>query len=156
MKRQLTLAFFLFAFFSFICVMIYSCYLQIFQGGMIRPVISYEKQIINLGNIPTNENIPCDFMLKNTGNCSLKIKAVIPGCGGCLEILSFPKILKRNESGLIKVLLLTEQLNGDVEKVLVVNSNDPSKPAFPLYIRAKVNKNNLQSNSLDLHEVLQE
>ncbi|MDR1385129.1 MAG: DUF1573 domain-containing protein [Planctomycetaceae bacterium] len=117
----------------------YACF---FGPGFWRPTLSCENSIYDYGDIEKTDHLvlnSVNFMIQNTGNRSLSVIKVTPGCGGCVEVLNFPHhpIPPHSES-LITVRLLPSNLSGSVDKSILVKSDDPLRPVFLLHLKANI------------------
>lgn len=118
-------------------------YYFLWSPGFWAPRLVVAEKIHDLGSVPADDHVPCKFAIRNAGSGPLTITEVKPGCGGCVEILSYPtRPLDPGQQGNIEVALLTKKLSGRVQKQLAVRSNDPRRPTMVLTIQAHVKSTN--------------
>ena len=112
-----------------------------FGEGCFRPVLVTERRILDLGDVLPNALSETEFSITNGGWRSLQIKNVRAGCAGCVKILSFPKEpIRRNETTQVRIALDTKSLTGKVRKSIIITSNDPARPVYPMLIDAVVER----------------
>lgn len=114
-------------------------YYHCFGSGFFRPIVYVEPKIVQLGTVSCDTE--CEFIITNKGYRPLSVFKVYPGCSGCLEAVDYPKEpLRRNQSGIIRIKLLTESLQGTIRKSIVIRTNDPSNQAVGLLVDAVIEK----------------
>lgn len=125
-------------------VVLIGCY-HLFGKGGFRPILMTKEKIVHLGEVPANSLVESKVTVTNIGVRPLKILEVRSGCSGCTKIISFPADpIYRNETVTVCFALNTESLSGKVRKSMVLISNDPIHPAYPILIDAIVKIENEQ------------
>jgi hypothetical protein len=133
------------AFCVFILSLLFTVGKVCFPHGLFHPTITSDQVTVTMGKIENDTPIPCSFQVKNVGYVPLEIFDVAPICGsiGFIQVTAFPnKKLDPNETGTIDVLFLPANLKGKVQKAIVVRTNDPYSPNFPMSLTASVEINN--------------
>ena len=99
------------------------------------PVISFQEESYNFGEI-TPEEIPTHiFKFKNTGDEALIIKGIKVTCESCVDaLLISTKIIEPGETGEIKVTINSLDIKGRFSKRIYVNSNDPNNPQIAIKV----------------------
>lgn len=103
------------------------------------PVIKFDAESFDFGQIYEGEIATHVYKFKNTGNEDLYIKEVIPSCG-CTAVLVSSKVIPPNGKGEIKANFQSSGFNGNVKKSIVVTSNDPAHPQTELKLSGFVRK----------------
>jgi hypothetical protein len=135
-----------FVFFAFTFFALTACRAIAFWGEKVsysiwKPKIVCENAIHNFGSI-TNSSPSYEFVILNKGSRNLLIHNVVAGCGACVEVESFTKTpISPNNSGSIKLKLLTNLLAGKVSKDVLVRTNDPKNSNFILTLEADIAEN---------------
>jgi len=86
------------------------------------PVIVFERDIFDFGQIKQGEIVQHDFKLKNTGKSPLIISNATATCGCTVPEVPKEPILPGKE-GVIKVVFNSEGKEGMQDKVVTVTSN---------------------------------
>ena len=121
-----------------------------FGPGLWPPVIACEAPVHDLGSLSSDQSFSCEFTIRNTGSRPLLIEKVKPGCGGCIRVDSFPtEPISRGNEGVVLVSLLTEELQGAVEKKVAVFSNDAKSGPLILTLRADIRQASAVSTVAD-------
>ena len=99
-----------------------------------------QKEILDLGTVSTDQPVEVEFSITNGGFRSLRIEMIRSDCTGCVDVLSFPQEpISRNETAVVRLSLKTESLSpGKMRKSLMITSNDPLRPFYPVMIDAVV------------------
>jgi len=86
------------------------------------PKLEFEQTHHNFGQLIQGEKVSFTYKFKNTGNATLVISAVIPGCN--CTVAQFTKTpVAPNESGSVSVNFNTETKKGLVNSTIVVQAN---------------------------------
>lgn len=101
------------------------------------PVINFDGQIFNFGQIKHGESVSHDFTFANNGKSDLIIRRVKSGCG-CTAIEPQKTLLKPGELSSIKAVFNSRGFFGRQTKSIVVISNDPANPNIVLRISGEV------------------
>jgi hypothetical protein len=103
-----------------------------------KPIITFEKEVIDYGKISSKDDARRVFKFKNTGNSPLIIYKVKGSCG-CV-VLNFPKKpILPGESGEIEIVYNVLK-KGKISRTVTVTSN-ASEPIKVLKIKGRVLKN---------------
>jgi hypothetical protein len=101
------------------------------------PVITFEKEEHDFGDIGADTYNKCVFKFENTGDSLLAIKDIHAPCG-----CTVPRISKNDyapgETGQIEVTYHASGGAGAVLKTADVPSNDPKRPTVRLTLKAKI------------------
>ena len=92
------------------------------------PVLSFNTDKIEMGDVPQGPQVLGEFNFKNTGQNVLEIKSVQPSCGCTSIVADEKKMFQPDESGKIKFTFNTEGRTGKLDKTITVESNDPKNP----------------------------
>ena len=105
------------------------------MGG--PPSIRFEKTFHDFGEIKSDQKVEFDWVFRNEGGAPLQILGTRTSCG-CTLTLVENDVIPPGGTGSIRMTFDPAGQNGSVRKNLSVNSNDPSRPAVRLTMRAKV------------------
>jgi hypothetical protein len=87
------------------------------------------------GAVKAGTPLKHSFMIKNTGDATLTITSVAPGCG--CTAADFDKTIEPGKEGKITLEIKnTEHYKGEVSKNATVTTNDPERQSFQLILRA--------------------
>jgi hypothetical protein len=104
------------------------------------PVITFEKDFHDFGNLRSGEKVSYFFKFKNTGKSLLIISKVSTSCG--CTISDYPKQpIKSGESGTVQVSFDSEGRHGIQNKSITVLSNTQPSTTV-LHIKANVVESN--------------
>ncbi|MCK9616330.1 MAG: DUF1573 domain-containing protein [Lentimicrobiaceae bacterium] len=100
------------------------------------PVIAFEKEEHDFGNVIQGEKVSFSFKFKNTGNADLVISSVSTSCG--CTVPQYPKqSIKPNEENYITVLFDSQGKKGFQNKsITIVANTQPSTKV--LHIEAQI------------------
>jgi hypothetical protein len=101
------------------------------------PRIAVDPPEHNFGKALQNTTLTKEFSVKNFGTEDLVITNVATTCGCTVAQLS-TKTLKPGASTPLIVTLETRSNNGPVEKLVTIESNDPSKKMYDLKLKVEV------------------
>lgn len=114
-------------------------YYRYFDPSLRHPLIVCQNPDHHFGKLAGGKSVPYEFVVRNDGSGPLEISDVRPSCGGCLKIIKFPKEpIAPGEAAVIQVALLTDHLNGLVQRTAAVFSNDLKHRALLLKLHAFV------------------
>jgi hypothetical protein len=90
--------------------------------------ISIDEDFVDLGTIKHGEVIAYTFNFKNTGNKSLLVLNIIPGCG-CTSTKLSKKVLKPSEEAFLEVVFDSKGWYGSQFKsvTIVTNATTPKR-----------------------------
>lgn len=84
--------------------------------------IEFEEDFVDLGTIKHGEVLSYTFKFKNTGNNSLLIMNIVPGCG-CTSTKLSKKVLKPSEEASLEVVFDSKGWHGSQFKSVTIVSN---------------------------------
>ena len=102
-----------------------------------QPHIFCEEPTFDFGSRDTSETVDHTFVLKNTGTADLEIRRVQPACG-CTTAELEKKLVLPGESSRISAKLSLAGRTGELQKPILIESNDPTNPAFQLVMKGVV------------------
>ncbi|HVV02175.1 MAG TPA: DUF1573 domain-containing protein [Verrucomicrobiae bacterium] len=98
------------------------------------PRIQFDAPIYEFGRMRSGEPVKHTFIFTNTGDATLEIKNVHPGCG-CTAAGEWTHSVEPGNTGTIPIQVNTANFNGQVAKTVTVQSNDPRQPSMVLQIK---------------------
>ena len=101
------------------------------------PTLTIEQETITFAECESGTQIPAEFIFTNTGGADLVIQEIRATCD-CTEAKAEPKTVKPGESGKILVTLDTAYRTGDLDKEIILKTNDPAHPETTLHLVGKV------------------
>jgi hypothetical protein len=102
-----------------------------------QPRIFCEEPTFDFGSRDSSETVDHTFVLKNTGTADLEIKRVQPACG-CTTAELEKKIVPPGEVSRISGKLSLAGRIGELQKPILIESNDPQNPALQLVMKGIV------------------
>jgi hypothetical protein len=99
-----------------------------------QPRIFCEEPTFDFGSRDASETVDHTFVLKNTGTADLEIKRVQPACG-CTTAELEKKVVPPGESSRISAQLSLAGRGGELQKPILIESNDPTNPALQLVMK---------------------
>jgi len=97
------------------------------------PRIVFDQETIDLGAAQPGEVLEFTYAFRNEGSGALRLLELQPSCG-CM-VPSADRLVAPGEGGSIRVRIATDKLLGQVEKGLLVRTNDPEQ--FQIRLTAK-------------------
>ncbi|HOP06135.1 MAG TPA: DUF1573 domain-containing protein [candidate division Zixibacteria bacterium] len=91
------------------------------------PVLSVSEQDFNFGQAPQNAKISHIFWLRNTGDDTLRIINVKPGCG-CTQAPLDKKLISPGDSACLEIIFSTKSYKGRVVKSPTIMTNEGGQP----------------------------
>jgi hypothetical protein len=104
---------------------------------MADPKIDCSEAVFDFGSRDASEVVSHTFELKNTGTSDLVIKAVRPACG-CTTAQLDKSVIPPGESSKLGAQLSLAGRSGEVQKPILIESNDPANPALQLTFKGVV------------------
>jgi hypothetical protein len=101
------------------------------------PVVSYDMDTFDFGDIKPNSKNEHIFNLKNTGKKDLVIRDVKSSCG-CTAVTPSKNIVPSGESVPLKVVFDSTGKSGRQNKTITVITNDPKNPTSILRISSNI------------------
>lgn len=92
------------------------------DGRELHANIEFEEDFVDLGSIKHGEVLSYTFKFKNTGNNSLLIMNIVPGCG-CTSTKLSKKVLKPSEEATLEVVFDSRGWHGSQFKSVTIVSN---------------------------------
>ena len=99
--------------------------------------IQFDHEKIDLGKVEAAAEVPCSFVIKNSGTMPLNVTEAKSECG-CTATNFKGALLKPGASVKLDVLVDTTMKQGPVTKDMVVYSDDPERPISRLFITMDV------------------
>lgn len=101
------------------------------------PVVSYDTESFDFGDIKPNSKVEHTFNLKNAGKRDLLIRDVKSSCG-CTAVSPSKNMIASNESVPLKVVFDATGKSGRQNKTITVITNDPKNPTTVLRISCNI------------------
>ena len=101
------------------------------------PIIQIDNPVHDFGKIGPSSKNSCKFDFKNVGDGKLIIKKIHSDCGCIIGKLKKKEYLP-DESGTITSSYRASTVEGDVEKHIYIQSNDPKNPGLELTLKAEI------------------
>ena len=101
------------------------------------PVVTFNEETHDFGDIKEGDQVECVFTLKNTGKRDLIIRNVKTSCG-CTAVTPEKNVVGSNESVPLKVVFNSRGKRGRQNKAITVITNDPKNPTTILRISSNV------------------
>ena len=102
-----------------------------------QPRIFCEEPTFDFGSRDASETVDHTFVLKNTGTADLEIRRVQPACG-CTTAELEKKIVPPGESSRISAKLSLAGRSGELQKPILIESNDPANPSLQLVMKGVI------------------
>jgi hypothetical protein len=109
----------------------------LFQITFTQPKLSLDKPSVDLGTMYSGAREMGKFAMKNIGNDTLRIFSVQPQCG-CTTVKQPKVLLLPGESDIVELEFNSSGYHGKVEKIVSINTNDPSSPFVTVKLSAEV------------------
>jgi hypothetical protein len=93
----------------------------------LKPKIRFSEDHWYFGHLSTGVVVHHDFWIYNSGNDTLRISKVTPGCGCTTAPLS-KQAIAPDDSAQLSVIFDTKNMLGKMIKDVAIKSNDPDKP----------------------------
>lgn len=101
------------------------------------PVVTFDAQSFDFGDIKQNEKVDHTFNLKNDGKSDLIIRNLKTSCG-CTAVSPSKNVVPAGETVPIQVTFDTRGKSGRQNKTITVITNDPKNPTTILRISSNV------------------
>jgi hypothetical protein len=101
------------------------------------PRATFSEISFNFGKVAPTDKPQHDFILTNTGNATLEITDVRPGCG-CTTAGTWDKKIEPGKTGKIPLAFNPANFSGTVSKGATVTCNDPTHNSVYLQFQATV------------------
>jgi hypothetical protein len=96
--------------------------------------IKFEREVIDFGRVEGGTNVDVVFKFKNTGRETIEIKLVRPTCG-CTAPGDWDQSVEPGKTGKIPVTYNTEIFEGEVAKIIYVDTNVPGRESITLVVQ---------------------
>lgn len=103
----------------------------------IGPRIEFAELNYEFGKVDSGEVVKHDFVFTNTGDQTLEIKDVRPGCG-CTTAGNWDKQVEPGKTGKIPIQFNSGGYSGVVHKPVTVLCNDPTKQSLSLGLQGTI------------------
>lgn len=100
------------------------------------PRIVFEQELVDLGDTPPGKVLEVTYGFRNEGSERLNLVELQPSCGCMLS--SADRFVDPGESGSIRVRIDTANMRGQVEKGLLVRTNDPDRFQTRLAVKFRI------------------
>ena len=100
------------------------------------PKIVFDSEVHEFEEVESGTEIPAEFVFRNEGDEPIEITDLKVTCD-CTEARVEPKRLGPGEKGSIFVALDTAYRVGDLDKEVIVRTNDPNRGEITLHIKGK-------------------
>lgn len=107
------------------------------QSENLYPTLQLSAEKWDFGVIREGDIVERDFIIKNKGRGSLFILEIIASCD-CTTVTVADEEVSAGEKTSFKVTFDSKGLNGIVQRMIVIRSNDPDQPIKRLIITGKV------------------
>ncbi len=101
------------------------------------PVVSFNAESYDFGDIKQGETVEYTFQMKNTGKRDLIIRNVKTSCG-CTAVTPEKKVIGANETVPLKVVFNSTGKRGKQNKAITIITNDPKNPTSILRVSSNV------------------
>jgi hypothetical protein len=101
------------------------------------PKIVFATNNYNFGKVESGEPVKYEYIFTNTGNATLEVSSVKPGCG-CTTAGTWDKLVEPGKTGKIPVQFNSGGYGGAVGKSITVTCNDPANPTVMLQLSGTV------------------
>ena len=100
------------------------------------PKIVFDSEVHAFAEVESGTQIPAEFVIRNTGDEPLEITDLKVTCD-CTEVSAEPETIPPGGEGTIFVVLDTSYRVGELDKEVIVHTNDPERPKITLHIKGK-------------------
>ena len=104
----------------------------------IGPRMTFETNNYNFGRVCTGTQVHHTYIVTNTGDQTLVISSVAPGCHCTSAGVVLPMKIEPGQTGQIPIKFDSGGLHGDVTRVVTVTSNGKPLPIQTLYLHGNV------------------
>jgi hypothetical protein len=107
------------------------------SNSPIGPRIAVEPVSFDFGAALQNKTLTKEFVIKNFGSTDLMIESVSTTCGCTVGRLE-TRTLKPGMAVPLRVSLETRSYSGELQRAVLIRSNDPSKGLLEVRVQAQV------------------
>ena len=101
------------------------------------PAVQVKEPVFNFGTISEGKKVDHVFQLTNEGDSPVTILQVTSSCG-CTAATISSKTIQPNGTGEIKSTFNSTNFNGNINKTISVQTNDPKTPTVTLTMKGTV------------------
>ncbi len=101
------------------------------------PRIQFADRVHDFGRMRSGEVVRHDFVYTNTGNATLVLSDVRPGCG-CTTAGTWDREIAPGGTGRIPIQFNGGSFSGNISKTVTVTCNDPANPTVMLQLKANI------------------
>ena len=101
------------------------------------PRIHFSETVFDFGKAKPADTLRHDFIFTNTGNATLEVTGVQPGCG-CTTAGAWDRQIEPGKTGKIPIQLNPSSFSGSIAKLVTVTCNDPVQATYQLQVRAAI------------------
>lgn len=121
--------------------LVVACFLQASQAVETAPPpaakAAFASTLFDFGKIISGEVVKHSFVFTNTGGQNLQINGVSSTCG-CAVINTWSRQVEPGQTGTIPIEIHSQNLDGQVDKEIDVQCNDPAQPMIRLKVKGTV------------------
>lgn len=99
--------------------------------------IQFAETEFNFGRVQSGEVAKHEFVFTNTGDATLELASVVPGCG-CTTAGKWDRRVEPGKTGVVPLQFNSANFGGDISKQATVSCNDPSQPRVVLHLKGNV------------------
>ena len=97
------------------------------------PILQFDSEHLDLGRIKQGQTPHGHFTLRNIGDQTLEIREIKPSCG-CTAIMAESKSIPPGQESKLQVSVDTTGKEAEIEKTILVVSNDSMRPRVTLTV----------------------
>ena len=101
------------------------------------PKIEFVESALDVGQITAGTVVNHDYVFTNTGTVPLVITGVEPSCG-CTSIGTWSASVEPGQTGTIPIQFDSTGFKGEINKWIIVASNDPDQPNAMLTLKGMI------------------
>jgi hypothetical protein len=101
------------------------------------PLIRFDQRTVDFGRIPQHVSRAQNFVIRNDGTAALRLLKVTPDCG-CTLAEPADTVIAPGASTTLRVVFSSGNYEGDLRKVVILETNDPAEPRIDLLLLVHV------------------
>jgi hypothetical protein len=102
-----------------------------------QPLVFVEELVYDFGKVVLEDRLEHEFLFRNNSNGLVRVTSVVPACGSCVEVMSFPSIpIKPQGYGTVRLRLVTSGQKGEIAKDVILKSDHPRMRYLILTLKA--------------------
>jgi hypothetical protein len=106
-------------------------------SGGVGPKIQFAEPVYDFGRIKAGDVIKYSYIFTNTGDQTLEITGVQPGCG-CTTACEWSHTVAPGQTGQVPIQFNSHNFNGQVVKTITVRCNDPAQASLMLQLKGTI------------------